>query len=115
MKKVMILLSLIIFTFLGLSLILHLTYGDSYPFLQGENSWQPDGDGGWTQHGQPAKDIPVEASVNIPILIKYIPIFIPALILIIFYLTPLSRKFETPPKESEPDEESIVEDENVGD
>lgn len=105
MKKVLILVLLLMVTYVGLSLILHLNYGDSSPFLQGEDCWLPDGNGGWIQHGQPVSDMPVEASVNIPELVKYIPIFVPALILMLFYFTPLSRKLESEPDETDSTEE----------
>ena len=105
MKKIVILLSVIIFLYIISSFSLHLIYGDSYPFLQGEDCWLPDGSGGWVQHGQPAGTQPEMPSVNIPVPVKYIPIFLPALVLILFYFTPVSRKLDSKTEVEESDEE----------
>ena len=84
--------------YLILSLGLHLAYGPSYPLLPGENSWQPDGQGGWRAHGQPLNPAPSETSVEIPLLLNYLPIFVPALVLVLFIYTPLRKHLkETPP------------------
>ena len=110
MKKMGFLLCGVVVLFLGLSLALHLTYGSSYPFLAGEDCWQPDGSGGWMKHGSPADPAPSEPSVEVPLLLNYVPIFVPALLLILFMFTPLRHKLESPAEvedktEAAPDEE----------
>jgi len=97
MKKQIYLLVAIIALYLITSLTLHLIYGDSYGFLQGEDAWMPDGNSGWVRHGSPDGPKPSEPSVNVPDLVRYIPIFVPALLLAIFLFTPLSRKLEPKP------------------
>ena len=111
MKKILILLFVIIILYLASSYILNLVYGESYPLLSGEDCWLPDGEGGWIQHGQPAGDPPDEVSVVVPILVRYIPIFLPALVLILFIFTPLSKIIESPPvvPESEETDKNISE------
>ncbi len=90
--------------YLAPSIVLKVTYGPSYDMWSGEDCWVPDGNGGWRSHGDPAASQPDVPSENVPILASYLPIFLPALLLILFMFTPLSRKLETK-KEPEPDEE----------
>jgi hypothetical protein len=90
-KKIYLLLG-IVGLFLLTSLVLNLVYGPSYPFLAGEDCWIPDGNGGWLSHGHPDDPAPIVSSTNIPFILQYLPIFLPALLLILFTLTPLSRK-----------------------
>lgn len=103
MRKKIFLLMGIVGLFLLTSLAVHLVYGHSYPFLGGEDCWIPDGAGGWLAHGHPADPAPAERSINVPLILQYLPIFLPALLLILFTLTPLRRKLEgqeqTPPPE----------------
>ncbi|PWB74282.1 hypothetical protein C3F09_04195 [candidate division GN15 bacterium] len=97
MKKNLYLLAGIIALYLGSSLVLQAIYGPSFGFLASEDSWVADQSGGWVRHGNPTSPMPAEPSVNVPIGVRYIPIFLPAALLILFYLTPLSRKIESPP------------------
>ena len=92
-KKIFLLLG-IIGLYLLTSLTLSLVYGPSCPFLAGEDCWIPDGSGGWQAHGHPDGPAPAELSTNIPFILQYLPIFLPALLLILFTLTPLRRKIE---------------------
>jgi hypothetical protein len=90
------------------SVTLQAVYGDSYGWLSGEDCWEPDGSGGWVMHGHPDGPMPSEPSVVIPILMHYLPVFLPTALLVLFLFTPLSRKLD-PPKpavseESPPDE-----------
>ncbi|MBN1212182.1 MAG: hypothetical protein JXA92_06345 [candidate division Zixibacteria bacterium] len=107
MKNNLILLIVVILLYLATSLILSAVYGPSFGFLSGEDSWNPDGRGGWVKHGSPSGPPPPEPSVNIPIPVRYLPIFLPGLVLILFLFTPLSKyvdKIEKPagPKPGEP-------------
>ncbi|UCC44171.1 MAG: hypothetical protein JSU65_13825 [Candidatus Zixiibacteriota bacterium] len=99
MRKTVYLLAGVIALYLLLSLLMAALYGPSYGFLQGEDSWVPDGSGGWAKHGSPDGPPPDEASVNVPIMIRYVPILIPGLLLVLFLFTPLRRLIETPPPE----------------
>ncbi|MFH1687106.1 MAG: hypothetical protein ABIE70_06235 [bacterium] len=76
------------------ALALQAVYGPSYGFMAGEDCWQPDGQGGWVEHGAPSDPAPDQSSVVIPIGLLYLPIFLPAGLLILFMFTPLSRKLE---------------------
>ncbi len=107
MRKNVIFLIVIILLYLVPALILSAVYGPSFGFLSGEDCWRPDGSGGWVKHGNPTDPAPAEASVNIPVIIRYLPIFLPGLVLILFLFTPLSNlldKKERPagPKPGEP-------------
>jgi len=96
MKNSVILLISLIALYLILGGILQLTYGPSYGFFSGEDSWQPDGSGGWVKHGHPSGPAPEGPSVNVPILLNYLPIFVPGLVLAAFLFTPLSKKLQPP-------------------
>jgi len=100
MKKNIYLLLVLIGLFLGISLVLNVIYGPSYPFLQGEDCWLPDGDGGWLAHGSPADPMPDIASENVPLVVPYLPFLIPGFVLALFMFTPLRHKLETPLPES---------------
>jgi hypothetical protein len=60
-------------------LILRTIYGPSYYFLSGEDCWMPDSHGGWVKHGVPYEPPPKETSINIPILVMYIPVILAGL------------------------------------
>lgn len=75
-------------------------YGPSYGFMNGDNCWLPDGDGGWKAHGDPIYSQPTEPSVEVPIAVRYLPIFLPALLLMMFMFTPLRKYVESEPVES---------------
>jgi len=109
MRKQLILLAGIIALYLASSLVLHLVYGPSFPFLSGEDCWMPDGQGGWLAHGHPSDPQPTEPSVTVPMLLNYLPIFLPGALLFLFTLTPLRRWIEAAPptiNEDRPDPES---------
>ena len=95
-KKNLYLLAGIIVLYLCSSLVLQGIYGPSFGFLAGEDCWVADQAGGWVKHGNPTSPMPTEPSDNVPLGVRYIPIFLPAALLILFYLTPLSRKIEPP-------------------
>lgn len=96
MRKNVLLLIGIILLYLIPSMVLQGIYGPSYGFLSGEDSWIPDGNGGWKKHGEPNSPAPQQPSVNIPIYVRYIPIFLPGLLLILFLFTPLAKSLESP-------------------
>ncbi len=97
MRKSVLLLVGIIALYLFTGAIMHAVYGPSFPFLSGEDSWLPDGQGGWVQHGNPSGPPPGEPSVEVPVLARYLPIFVPAVLLILVMFTPVGKVFETPP------------------
>ncbi|UCE23602.1 MAG: hypothetical protein JSU74_09895 [Candidatus Zixiibacteriota bacterium] len=101
MRNKVLFLMVIVLLYLVPSLILQGIYGPSYGFMSGEDYWQPDGEGGWVKHGQPSSPPPDEPSVNVPMWVRYIPIFLPGLVLFLFLFTPLSRHLESPPKKEE--------------
>lgn len=77
------------------ALALQAVYGPSYGFMAGEDRWESDGQGGWAKHGTPSDPEPQQPSVMIPIALLYLPVFLPAGLLILFMFTPLSRKLES--------------------
>ena len=101
MKARVLLLIALVLLYLVPSLILQGVYGPSYGFLAGDNRWEPDGVGGWVMRGEPSEPMPEEPSEYISIWLLYLPIFLPAFVLILFLFTPLSRKLEPASKESE--------------
>lgn len=101
MRKHIILLTAVIVLYFVPSLILQAIYGPSFGFLSGEDCWVPNGNGGWFPHGQPLMPPPDVPSVNVPMVLRYIPIFAPGLLLILFLFTPLSAKLDKP-KHEEP-------------
>jgi hypothetical protein len=102
MKPRVLLLIALVLLYLIPSLVLQAVYGPSYGFLSGDDRWEPDGSGGWVMRGSPTDPMPDEPSEYIPILLLYLPIFLPAFVLILFLFTPLSRKLESPVKDQEP-------------
>jgi len=101
MRNVVLLLICIILLYLGSSLALQAIYGPSYGFLQGEDRWIPDGSGDWIKHGNPVDPQPQVPSVQVPVMVRYIPIFLPALLLILFVFTPLRKYVESERREPE--------------
>ena len=101
MRNNMILLVTVILLHVISSLILQAIYGPSYGFMSGEDCWVPDGKSGWVEHGKPDEPPPPEPSVNVPVGVRYIPLFLPAIVLILFLFTPLSRKLESKETEEE--------------
>ncbi len=95
MKRVVFLLTAIILLYLASSLTIKAVYGPSYMFPPSEDYWMPDGTGGWVQHGEPSAPQPEVPSVNVPLPVQYLPIFLPALLLALFMFGPLSKKIET--------------------
>ncbi len=109
MRNKVIFLFAVVLLYLIPSLILQGIYGPSFGFWAGEDSWVPDGKGGWVEHGHPSTPPPDEPSVEVPIWVRYIPIFLPGLLLFLFLFTPLTRYIETRPaktEQEEPEEES---------
>ena len=102
MRNNLILLVTVVLLYVISSLILQAIYGPSYGFMSGEDCWVPNGEGGWVEHGNPEKPSPTEPSVNVPVGVRYIPLFLPAIVLILFLFTPLSRKLESKETEEEP-------------
>jgi hypothetical protein len=113
MKNNLILLIIVILLYLVPSLILSAVYGPSFGFLSGEDSWNPDGHGGWVQHGSPAGPPPTEPSVKVPFALRYLPIFLPGLVLILFLFTPLSRYVDKKDKPAGPKPGEPVYDEST--
>jgi hypothetical protein len=74
--------------------VLQALYGPSYDSLRDENCWRPDGQGGWVRHGDPTGPPPDGPSVDIPLIVQYLPVFLPGLLLILFLFTPLSKLLE---------------------
>ena len=105
MKRSVLLLAGVILLYLLPSLVLQAVYGPSYGFLSGEDYWEPDGAGGWKAHGEPGDPPPSEPSVNVPLGVRYVPIFLPAELLFLFLFTPLSRHVDT----VEPEGEAVAE------
>jgi hypothetical protein len=101
MRNAFLLLLGIVFLYLLSSLILQGIYGPSYGFLQGEDRWIPDGQGGWLRHGNPAGPQPEVPSVDVPLMVRYIPIFLPAILLFLFMFTPLRKYVDHSGTESE--------------
>lgn len=108
MRPNLLLLLAIILLYLVTSLTMQAIYGPSYGFLSGDDSWVPDGAGGWKQHGKPTGPAPGEPSVEIPLYARYLPIFLPAAVLAAFLFSPLGRILEErkAPKEGDPKEPS---------
>ena len=98
MRNTFLLLAGVVLLYLASSLVLQGIYGESYGFFAGEDRWRPDGNSGWVRHGVPSAPPPSEPSQNIPLLLNYLPIFLPGLLLALFLFTPLSKKLE--PKRS---------------
>ncbi|HOP06105.1 MAG TPA: hypothetical protein PLF13_02310 [candidate division Zixibacteria bacterium] len=107
MKKQIYLLLACVALYFIISAALQVTYGPSYGWFEGEDHWEPDGQGGWVMHGHPAKPMPTEPSVYIPIILLYLPVFVPGLLLALFLFTPLSRKLETPRPQEQEEEPAI--------
>ncbi|MEA1981833.1 MAG: hypothetical protein U9N54_12815 [candidate division Zixibacteria bacterium] len=99
----------VIVLYLAPAMVLKTTYGESYSMWQDENDWVPDGAGGWRQNGQPSDPMPLESSVEVPIAISYLPIFLPALLLVLFLFTPLNKYIESKPSGKEKEENQNVE------
>ncbi len=96
MRNTLLLLIGVILLYLASSLALQAIYGPSYGFLEGEDCWIPDGEGGWVKHGEPTVPQPDVPSVEVPILVRYIPIFLPGVLLALFLFTPLRKYVEKP-------------------
>ena len=110
----MIILAGVILLYLIPSLVLKATYGPSYPFMQGEDCWIPDGQSGWVAHGAPLGPPPELPSEEIPLWSQYLPILLPVLPIILIMFTPLSawidRRYEDEAPVDEEDAEPTEED-----
>jgi len=104
MKNNILLLTGVVVLYLAVSLALYGVYGASYGLFEGADRWVPDGSGGWLAQGEPSDPPPAEVSVEVPMAVQYLPIFIPALFLAVFLFTPLRRLLESP----QPTEDSDV-------
>ena len=108
MKKTLLLLAGVILLYLAPSLVLEAVYGPSYAFPPSEDYWTPDGNGGWIAHGSPSGERPDQPSVNVPLALHYVPLFLPALLLVLFLFGPWSRYMKSAlplPEEDESDDE----------
>ena len=94
MRKTIIFVVAIVLLFLIPALILRAIYGPSYFFLSGEDCWMPDGTGEWTKHGVPGGPSPQEPSINIPLVVMYIPVLLPGLLTAFVLCMSLSKKFK---------------------
>ena len=95
MRTTIIFVVAIVLLFLIPALILRAIYGPSYYFLSGEDCWMPNGNGGWVKHGFPYGQTPHEMSVNIPLLVMYIPVLLPVLLTAFILCMSLSKKFKS--------------------
>ena len=109
MKKSIFLLVGVILLYLVPSLAIKAAYGPSYGFMRGEDCYVGDGNGGWVKHGSPEGPPPDVPSVEVPLVVGYVPIFLPALLLVLFLFTPLSKRLEPAPSESPPESETTAE------
>jgi hypothetical protein len=96
MRKAIIFVVAIVLLFLIPALILRAIYGPSYYFLSGEDCWMPDGTGGWTKHSGAGFEAPPpqEPSINIPLVVMYIPVLLPGLLTAFILCMFLSKKFK---------------------
>ena len=96
MLKTIFFIVVIILLFLIPALILRAMYGPSYHFLSGEDCWMPDGTGGWTKHSGAGFEAPPpqEPSINIPLMVMYIPVFLPGLLIIFLICMFFYRKYQ---------------------
>lgn len=109
MKKSIFLLIGVILLYLVPSLTIKAVYGPSYGFMRGEDCYIGDGNGGWVKHGSPEGPPPDVPSVEVPLMVGYVPIFLPGLLLILFLFTPLSKCLEPAPTKSPPESEETAE------
>ncbi|KAA3635849.1 MAG: hypothetical protein DWP97_03965 [Calditrichaeota bacterium] len=94
MKKNLILLFTLIALYFGIGFSCKAVYGDSYPFMQGDHYWEPDGTGAWVAHGNPTTEMPNEPSELPPLITYYLPFFVPGFVLFLFLFTPLGKLLE---------------------
>ena len=108
MKRTLLLLTGVILLYLAPSLVLEIVYGPSYTFPPSEDYWKPDGNAGWVAHGSPSGEPPDQPSVKVPLALHYVPLFLPALLLVLFLFGPWSRYMKSappPPEQDESDDE----------
>lgn len=96
MRNAAILLAAVAGLYLLPSIVLKAVYGPSYTFPPTEDYWQPDGSAGWKPHGKPTGPPPSSPSVNVPMAVQYLPIFLPGILLALFMFGPLSKKMQDP-------------------
>lgn len=114
MRKHLLLLTGVVLLYLISALGLQAVYGPSYGLWSGDDRWEPDGEGGWIKRGNPQEPPPDQPSVYIPIGLLYLPIFLPAALLVLFMFTPLSRKLESRPEPEETLPDSSDQDQSGG-
>ena len=111
----LIMLAVLVILYLGTSWILGAMYGPSYGYLSGENSWKPDGNGGWVAHGSPTTPVPDQPSQVVPLVVHYLPILIPGFLLALFLFTPLRTILDGKPGAKKPEDEADTDPENEND
>ncbi len=96
MRTAIIFVVAIVLLFLIPALILRAIYGPSYYFLSGHHCWMPDGNSGWVKHGPmlPNSTKPQEPSINIPLVVMYIPVLLPGLLTAFVLCMSLSKIFK---------------------
>lgn len=104
MRRAAILLAAVAGLYLLPSIVLKAVYGPSYTFPPSEDYWQPDGSAGWKPHGKPAGPPPSSPSVDVPMPLRYLPIFLPGILLALFMFGPLSKKMQDPLPPDDEDE-----------
>lgn len=104
MRNVVILIVTLALLYLLPAVFLQVAYGPSYDLTGEYPGWEPDGAGGWQPEGifrandsLPDGAAPTQPSQQIPWLLEYLPIFLPALVLLLFLFTPLRRLIERQP------------------
>ena len=112
MSRNLILLFVLISLYFISSFVLNQTYGDSYLMFPSEDSWIPDSAGGWEKHGEPSEPMPENASINVPLILRYVPFLLPGFVLILFLFTPLSRYLESKPADKDIRDEDTADIEN---
>ena len=96
MRNAAILLAAVAGLYLLPSAAIKAIYGPSYTFPPSEDYWMPDGSAGWVRHGAPTGPPPSSPSVNVPMAVTYLPIFLPGILLALFMFGPLSKKLHDP-------------------
>ena len=96
MRNAAILLAAVAGLYLLPSIAIKAVYGPSYNFPPSEDCWMPDGSAGWVRHGAPTGPPPSSPSVNVPMAVHYLPIFLPGVLLALFMFGPWSKKMQEP-------------------
>lgn len=104
MRNVVILIIVLALLYLIPALTLQFVYGPSYDLMGQYPGWEPDGARGWQPEGVfrandslPEVKPPTVVSYDIPPAFEYMPIFLPAIVLLLFLFTPMRRLIERQP------------------